>query len=286
MRVPSCESPSKDEGPTFAASVLPAPQFVDDLHRSVDRGEMDVYYQPIWDLATGELDAFEALLRWRHPTWGVIAPDFFVPLAEESGFIAELGSWVLLRACADANEWVASGRRVSIAVNISPRQFELQSVERIVGEALALTGLDPRCLDLEITENVAVADVDAVAGALRRLRELGVGCALDDFGSGFNGMATLGRLPVDGLKIDKSLISRIHVSETARAIYRAVADLGHELGARTVAEGVEHPHQIGLLRAMGVDRIQGFLVARPLPAAQARSLVGSRPPEGRVPTPA
>lgn len=242
---------------------------------------MVVHYQPIWDLETGELDAFEALLRWQHPTWGVMPPDCFVPVAERTGYIAELGAWVLMRACADASEWLARGRRVSVAVNVSPRQFDLQPVERVVDEALGRTGLDPRCLDLEVTEHVELTDVREVVGVLGRLREIGVGCSLDDFGTGFNGLASLGQLPVDGLKIDRSLVAAVGSGSTGLAVCQAIVELGHRLGLRTVAEGVEVPAQVQVLRSMGVERIQGFLVAPPLPVDQARSLVGSRPVAGR-----
>jgi diguanylate cyclase (GGDEF)-like protein len=242
------------------------------LARAVPNDEIEVHYQPIVDLRTDRVTAVEALARWRHPEDGLIPPDVFIPLAEDSGLIRELGRHVLHRACATVQEWresVPGCEDLSVTVNVSVRQLLAGSFSGHLLDALRDTGLPPGRLTLEITESLLLEESDTVADELARIKGLGVRLAMDDFGAGYSSIALLLRLQVDVLKIDKTFLD-VDDREQGTLI-RAITELGHTLGLTVVAEGVETENHLQHVRASGCDAIQGYLLARPMPAADARA---------------
>ena len=242
------------------------------LHRAIERGELQVHYQPIVSLADGDLSGFEALLRWEHPERGPIAPADFIPLAEENGLIVPLGAWTLEEACRQAARWdqatppTTSGP--SVSVNLSPRQLAEPSLPNEVARILELTGVQPGLIWLEITESTLMRDAESAVSALRALRALGVHVSVDDFGSGYSSLGYLGRFPVEALKIDRSFVQAVGRNADSTAIAAAVVNLAHSLRLSAVAEGIETPEQLAILRRLGCERGQGYLfgVAR-APAA-------------------
>ncbi|MBM4180265.1 MAG: PAS domain S-box protein [Betaproteobacteria bacterium] len=240
------------------------------LHRALERGEFELHYQPQMDLASGRVTAMEALLRWRHPDIGLIPPDQFIPVAEETGLILPIGEWVLHTACIEALQCQAlCGEALAVAVNLSPLELQRgEPVER-VRRILASTGLAPGLLELEITESSAMRRGEESIAMLHQLTELGVQLAIDDFGSGYSNLGYLKRLPVSTLKIDRVFIRDLPGDTEDAAITRAIIALGHSLNLRVLAEGVEAPEQRDFLKSLGCDMQQGFLLARPLPFAQA-----------------
>jgi diguanylate cyclase (GGDEF)-like protein len=235
------------------------------LHRAIDRGELEVHYQPQVRMATGALYGVEALVRWRHPERGLIGPDHFIPAAEETGIIHALGLHVLDVACRQAAEWQARGTPLGVSVNLSPRQCLHPDLVEMVARVLADTGADPALLCLEVTETAVMEDLAAMGGVLKRLRNLGLTLAIDDFGTGYSSLRALQRLPFDIVKIDRSFVSGLHTSDQEAAIVAAVISLSHALGKRTVAEGVEEVQQVERLRGLGCDVGQGYHYARPQP---------------------
>ncbi len=238
-----------------------------DLRRALEREEFELYYQPIIDLASGEMTGAEALLRWNHPDRGVLAPGAFIPLAEETGMIIELGNWVLQEACRHARQWKAYRRRklpLSITVNLSGRQLQQASIVENVALALAQAGLDPQALVLEVTESMMMQNTEATLIKLQDLRALGVRMAIDDFGTGYSSLSYLQRFPVDILKIDKSFIDGLREEDGESALARAIIALGETLGLRTVAEGVEVEEQAAWLIEQGCHMAQGYHFARPM----------------------
>ena len=242
-----------------------------DLRRAVQAQEFEVHYQPLVDLPSGRVSALEALVRWRHPGRGLVRPDDFIPFAEETGLIGPIGAWVLHQACADAAGWPAE---VRIAVNVSAAQFKGPGLIETVLDALAASGLPPERLELEITETALLADADATLAALRKLRAKGVRIAMDDFATGYSSLGYLRSFPFDKIKIDRCFIRDIETSADCKAIVRAVAGLGSNLGITTTAEGVETAAQLDQLRAEGCDQVQGFLFSRPVPARDVEALLG------------
>ena len=249
-----------------------------DLRQAVIEGQFDVYYQPLVNSADGAVSGFEALLRWPHPTRGMVSPGEFVPLAEELGLISTIGLWVLDRACADAVAWPDG---VKVAVNLSALQFRNRNLARCVAAALERSGLPSQRLELEITESLLLQDSETTLAILHEIRALGVRISMDDFGTGYSSLSYLRLFPFDKIKIDQSFIRSLDASGEGMAIIRAVVGLGRALGMRVVAEGVETQEQFDLLRREGCDQIQGYLISRPKPvgavkgivAAQARALV-------------
>jgi diguanylate cyclase (GGDEF)-like protein/PAS domain S-box-containing protein len=248
-----------------------------DLSHALDRGEIDIHYQPLADLESGRILGFEALLRWEHPERGAIPPDLFIPLAEESGLILALGSWALRRACAEASGWQPELR---IAVNLSPLQIAHGDLADEVQTVLRETGLDPARLDLEITEGLLITDPDRALATLRRLKALGVKISMDDFGTGYSSLSYFRLFPFDKVKIDQSFIREMIESPEARAIVRSVIGLGRGLGLSVVAEGVETNAQLEALIAEGCDQVQGYLISRPGPIEQFDRVVIDR--DGRA----
>ncbi len=241
-----------------------------DLRRAVAMAELELHYQPLVTLASGAIDALEALVRWNHPERGLIPPDSFIPLAEETGLMTPIGAWVLNRACADAVQWPDN---IRVAVNISAAQFKGNGLVSAVTEALAQAGLPPRRLELEITETALLTDSEATIGILRELRSMGVRIAMDDFGTGYSSLGYIRSFPFDKIKIDRRFVADIETSSDCKAIVRAVTGLGIDLGMSTTAEGVETESQLAHLRAAGCDQVQGYLFSRPIPACDVAALL-------------
>jgi diguanylate cyclase (GGDEF)-like protein/PAS domain S-box-containing protein len=248
-----------------------------DLRAALTRDEFEVHYQPIHDLNTDQITAFEALIRWRHPLRGMISPMDFIPLAEETGLITQLGDWILRRACMDAATW---SREVRVAVNLSPIQFKNSNLVQSVISALDASHLAPERLELEITESVLLQDSEATLAALHRLRSFGVRISMDDFGTGYSSLSYLRSFPFDKIKIDRSFVQELATREDSMAIVRAVTGLGKSLGISIVAEGVETPEQLGLLRTEGCTEVQGFLFSRPRPAQDVEAMLSCEPQRG------
>ncbi|WAJ27180.1 bifunctional diguanylate cyclase/phosphodiesterase [Antarcticirhabdus aurantiaca] len=238
------------------------------------RGELDLAFQPIIDLENERVEGVEALLRWQHPERGSVSPAEFIPLAEETGLIAEIGDWVLERACREAAGWPA---HVSIAVNVSPVQFRSESLPLKVMKALTDSDLPPGRLELEIVESVLLQDSERNMRILHALKAIGVRISLDDFGTGFSSLSYLRVFPFDKLKIDRSFVSDIGRSPQSEAILRAAGELGRALSMTTTAEGVETREQLDWLRANRWSQAQGYVIGRPMPAAQIRDRLGVRP---------
>jgi diguanylate cyclase (GGDEF)-like protein len=224
------------------------------LRAGLTRGELFLAYQTQVELATLSETGREALMRWLHPERGAISPTRFVPVAEESGLISNLGTWALRVACEEAGRWAAVGPQpLTVAVNVSARQFHEPRFPELVGETLASTGLRPDRLELEITESVAMADTDDVVRTLRELKRVGVRLAIDDFGTGYSSLSSLKRFPIDRLKLGQSFVRNLGEEAEDDAVAQAVIDIGHRLGLRVLAEGVETDRQLGLLRSWGCD---------------------------------
>ncbi len=236
--------------------------FANDLYEASARGEFALHYQPVANAKTGQVTGFEALLRWWRPSRGWVPPTEFVPVAEESGLIVSIGAWVLEAACAQAARWPTSRH---VAVNLSALQFQEDILPDTVACALATSGLEPHRLELEITESVLLKDNDANLAILTRLREMGVQISLDDFGTGYSSLSYLRSFHFDKLKIDKSFVQDLPHSEPAKAIVRAVTELGKSFGVSIVAEGVETQEQLEYLQQLGCDEIQGYLLGLPQP---------------------
>jgi diguanylate cyclase (GGDEF)-like protein len=236
-----------------------------DLRRAIDNGQLEVHYQPEFLLETGEIVGNEALVRWRHPERGLLSAGSFIGLAEETGLVADLGRWVLLRATEQGARWLAAGHDVITRVNLSARQLRGVVVAE-VEEALAAAKLPPDRLCLELTETAIMDDVQESARILARFRDLGVQVAIDDFGTGFSSLAYLKRFPVDILKIDRTFVDGVGVDADDTAIVRSVIGLAHTLRMDVVAEGIEDATQLTELITLGCGRGQGFHLARPAPA--------------------
>ncbi|HYF54166.1 MAG TPA: EAL domain-containing protein [Salinarimonas sp.] len=233
-----------------------------DLRLALARREFLLHYQPVLDLASGEVIAFEALLRWRHPERGMVPPLDFIGLAEEIGLIGPIGEWVLRTACADAASWPAP---VRVAVNISPAQFRGRTLVAAVHAALAASGLPASRLELEITEAVLLENTESTLATLRGLKELGARIAMDDFGTGYSSLSYLRTFPFDKIKIDRSFVRNLPEETDSLAIVRAITGLGRSLGMVTTAEGVETVDQLDSLRAGGCGEVQGYLFSKPVP---------------------
>jgi diguanylate cyclase (GGDEF)-like protein len=247
-----------------------------DLAEALEEEQLFLVYQPMFDLRDERVVGVEALLRWRHPSNGVIAPDVFIPIAEANGSIVRIGRWVLEQACARGAAWQQKGRRLNVAVNVSARQLERAEFVEEVRSALQHSGLDPATLTLEITETVLMREPEATVHLLTELKALGVRLAVDDFGTGYSSLAYLRQFPVDLLKIDRTFITGLALSGEAQALAHTLIRLGQALGLQTLAEGVEHLDQVRELRREGCDLVQGFLFARPLAPDAVETLLEDR----------
>jgi diguanylate cyclase (GGDEF)-like protein/PAS domain S-box-containing protein len=249
-----------------------------DLRRALERDELRVAYQPIVSLKDGSIAAVEALLRWAHPERGLLAPIDFIPVAEESGLIEPIGRWVLNAACAQAAEWHAlrpAAPSLGIAVNLSVRQFTQRDLEATVARALAASGIEPSSLCLEITESVLLDEPDTVSETIKGIARHGVRFTLDDFGTGYSSLAYLTRLPIDGLKVDRSFVDELGSSARSTAITTAIVRMAQALSIEVVAEGVETQAQLDTVRGLGCELAQGFYFHRPLPASAITALLGA-----------
>ena len=246
-----------------------------DIRRAVERSELVVHYQPTVLLETGQVVGAEALVRWNHPSGGLIAPAGFIPAAEESGDILEIGRWVLEQACRAARRWQERypDRHLAINVNVSPKQLQDDSFVASVGQCLAASGLEPGRLVLEITETALLEEPDHTMEVLATLRRLGVRVALDDFGTGFSSLSHLRRFPIDVLKVDQSFVSDLSRGDQPKSIVQAIIELGQTLNIEVVAEGIERDDQLTALSAMNCPLGQGFLLGRPIDSAAFDSLL-------------
>lgn len=245
-----------------------------DLRTALDEEQLVVHYQPQIDLTDGRIVRAEALVRWEHPERGLVAPLDFVPLAEEAGLIGRIDAYVVATACHEAATWRSDcGEATRLAVNISPRHLYSPDFLSQIGAAIVNSGLPAEDLEVELTETAILADASLATRVLAQLRDLGVTVALDDFGTGYSSLSHLHELPISTVKIDRSFVSRVEMDADAEAIVRAVADLGHSLGLLVVAEGIKTIGQLRLLQQLHCDEGQGYLFARPLPAAEFRSLL-------------
>ena len=245
-----------------------------DLTKAIDRAEFQVYYQPQVDLKTGQIVGMESLVRWHHPTRGLVSPTTFIPIAEELGLIVPLGEWVLKTACQHAKLWQTIYLEpLHVSVNLSMRQFQQSNLPQRVSEILEETGLDPKLLILELTESCLMQDVQATISTLKALKSLGIEISIDDFGTGYSSLNYLNQLPIDALKIDRTFVKQIHISEGAIAISSAIINMAKGLKLHIVAEGIETQNQLNFFRDRGCDAIQGFLYSPPIPADEMRSLL-------------
>jgi diguanylate cyclase (GGDEF)-like protein/PAS domain S-box-containing protein len=265
--------------PQMHSGLVERLQLAADLRRALESGdELEMHYQPTIELRSGNIVGFEALVRWRHPVRGMINPGDFIPLAESTGLIRPLGQWVLAESCRQAVEWGMDdpARAMTMAVNVSGRQFDQPNLPAIVASVLSTTGLPAERLCLEMTESVLMTDTEENLAVLVSLKDIGVKLAIDDFGTGYSSLAYLRRFPVDTLKIDRSFVERLSGTTPDTALARTIVQLGQSLGMATVAEGIEQYAQFLALRRMGCDLAQGYYFSRPLPAVEAGLLLRDR----------
>jgi diguanylate cyclase (GGDEF)-like protein len=252
-----------------------------DLRRAMERDELVLQYQPIFDLETGQLVSAEALVRWDHPTRGRLAPNVFVPLAEETGLIDEVGTWVLRTACAEVTRWarMAKGQVPRVSVNLSPHQLADPQLLWTVQAAIAQAGAVPAWLALEVTEGMLMENTGVIVEKLHAIRSLGVSLAIDDFGTGYSSLAYLHQFPMSHIKIDRSFVTPLDDPRHDPGVVRAIVEIARSLGMSTIAEGIETFAQLERLKALGCGLGQGFLLARPLDAEALGRLVAqpSRP---------
>ena len=257
-------SPAMDE------SLKARQQLETAMQQAMERGEISLMFQPQAALDDGSIIGVEALMRWMHPDLGAVSPERFIPVAEETGKIVELGRWILEAACREVATWPG---HLKLSVNVSPIQFELVDVVEEIKEALTKSGLPPHRLDVEITEGIFMSNARAVTEALQKLRNLGVGIALDDFGTGYSSLSYIGRLPIDKIKIDQSFVKRLPGDQQAGVIVRAVMMLSEALDKIVIAEGIETADQAWMLKMMGCKIGQGYHFGRPKTAAEMRDML-------------
>jgi EAL domain-containing protein (putative c-di-GMP-specific phosphodiesterase class I) len=255
--------------PAMDASAKARLKMQQDLRQALVNGGFEIHYQPVVDLRGDQVTCCEALLRWRHPERGMVSPAEFIPVAEDTGLIIELGDWVLRSACAEAANWP---NHVRLAVNVSPVQLKCQTLALKIASALAASGLSASRLELEITEAVLIGDDEAALAILHELRAIGVRIALDDFGTGYSSLSYLKRFPFDKIKIDRCFISDIAEVDGSSAIVQAVVNIAASRNMTTTAEGVETQQQKERLRALGCTEMQGYLFSAAKPGSEARRL--------------
>jgi EAL domain-containing protein (putative c-di-GMP-specific phosphodiesterase class I) len=244
------------------------------LRNALERDEFVLHYQPQVDLASGEIVGMEALIRWEHPELGTVPPVRFVSVAEETGLIVQIGAWVMRTAAAQNKAWQDAGLgRLRVAVNLSARQFGDPDLIGGIEAVLADTGLDPDCLEIELTESLFMSEATAAVELLHRMKALGVNLSIDDFGTGYSSLSYLSRFPIDVLKIDRSFVADITHDANDAAIVSSIIALAHNLKLSVIAEGVETLEQLDYLRSQGCDEMQGYYFSRPLPAAEFEELL-------------
>jgi diguanylate cyclase len=238
-----------------------------DLARAIERSQLELYYQPQINLLTGKIVGVEALARWTHAERGVVSPESFIPVAEESGLIASLGEWALRSACQQSMAWSEHlSNPISISVNLSMRQFDNPDLLEMVTQILQETRMDPRFLVLELTESSLVQDVTITIEKLKKLKKLGVKLAIDDFGTGYSSLSYLSQLPIDELKIDQSFVRQLNRDRNATMISSSIISMAKSMGLKVVAEGIENPQQLAFLIKAGCHMGQGFLYSKPMDA--------------------
>jgi diguanylate cyclase (GGDEF)-like protein len=248
-----------------------------DLRRALAAAEFELYYQPEISAKTGKIAAAEALLRWRHPTKGLLSPSSFITLAEETGLMIPLGEWVLREACRQARAWqLELGCTFPVAVNLSATQFRHQNILQMIHSALTDAGLDARALEVELTESALMTNPEESAGVLKQLRKMGISVAIDDFGTGYSSLSYLRRFPIDKLKIDRSFIRDLTISRTDESIVRAIVSLARSVGLKVVAEGIESAEQLEFVTRLECDQWQGYHCCTPQPAARFEAMLEDR----------
>lgn len=263
--------------PSMLATPSERHQLQRELLHAIERGQLELLYQPVYDVVTGGMVSVEALVRWRHPTLGMIVPDRFIPMAEESGLIAGIGEWVIARVCAQIRSWLDAGLQdVRVSLNVSARQLDRLALNRFIAEAIRINRIEPSMLEIEVTETSIMRDVYGATILLGELRSMGLRVAIDDFGAGFTSLSFLRDLPIDNLKIDRSFVRDVATGKFDGAVVRAVVGLARSLGLRTIAEGVENHAQMNALRELRCDAVQGFLLSMPLPPDQCATLFGRK----------
>ncbi len=246
------------------------------LRHALDREELELHYQPKLCLKTRQIIGVEALIRWEHPEYGNIAPDRFIPLAEECGLITQLGEWVLNTACRQAKKWQDRfGQRISVAVNLSSQQFFQSDVANAVFQALFEASLMPSLLQLELTESILMHDIQETIDTMRQLKDSGIALVMDDFGTGYSSLSYLQRFPLDALKIDRSFVMNLENNQDDAVICSTIISMAHHLGLKVVAEGVETHAQLGFMSDHGCDQIQGYLISKPLPVDELEAFLVS-----------
>jgi EAL domain-containing protein (putative c-di-GMP-specific phosphodiesterase class I) len=255
-----------------------------DLRRALGRREFELHYQPRVDIEEGRIIGMEALIRWRHPHKGLLFPDEFVPLAEDTGLIVPIGRWVIEESCAQNKAWQSAGlQKLQVAVNISGVQFRQKDLLDTIAHAIASSGMPAECLEVEITESVVMQNPSEAIITLEKLSQMGVQISIDDFGTGYSSLSYLKRFPIDKLKIDRSFIRDISSDMDDAAIVRATIGLAHNMRLRVVAEGVETDDQLQFLRSLGCDEYQGYHKSKPLPAPEFERNVRGESSEHKAP---
>ncbi len=234
------------------------------LRRAIERGELRLFYQPKIDLVSRRVIGAEALVRWQHPTLGLVSPSKFIPIAEESGLIVPLGEWVLNAACEQLRAWQGAGHDLQVAINVSARQFRQRNLADLVLRAMAACNIDPRFVEIEVTESAIMNDAESSISTLEAMKAHGISISIDDFGTGYSSLSYLKRLPLDILKIDQSFVRDITTDHNDAAIVRAIIGLARSLGKKVIAEGVEDDRQLSFLNAYGCNYGQGYLFGKPL----------------------
>jgi EAL domain-containing protein (putative c-di-GMP-specific phosphodiesterase class I) len=261
--------------PSMNARAMERQSIEENLRRALERREFELHYQPIINLGTGAIVRAEALIRWNHSTRGTLSPTQFIPVAEDCGLIVPIGSWVVRRVCEQARAWADDGLPpITMAVNVSAMEFGNERFLDSLFATLRETRVDPRCLELELTENVLMKHGESTAAILRTLRSRGVRVSVDDFGTGYSSLSHLRKFPIDALKIDQSFVRQIATGGEDAVVVSAVINMAHSLKLRAVAEGVETQAELNFLRAHHCDEAQGYYFSRPVPAEQFVGLLG------------
>jgi len=244
------------------------------LHKAIENNELMLYYQPQVDVATKQVIGMEALIRWKHPKKGFISPVVFIPLAEETGMIIEIGEWVIREACKQGAAWIKAGYQpVKISVNLSAKQLKEEKLNIIITKILLETGMPVKYLGIELTESAIILDPGVALSKLNKIKSLGIELSLDDFGTGYSSLSYLKRFPIDTLKIDQAFIRDIKIDQDASSLVKAIIAMAHSMGMNVVAEGVEHQEQLEFLAANDCDIIQGFYFSKPAPAADLEDIL-------------